>query len=367
MSTSDLIRTNLGRWFSIMLSKINCIVFPIVRHANGSKTSAFWLWNAWRPTVVGASEAESSLKRWADGFNLEDKMEIMNQKLSNTMYQKFVKEWRKLETAKPGSLKHWAYKLAQKVLSREDPRESFLKSVPTDGGILDIQYPDVFPEKLVRRRLRLIARQGRSHHRKGLILWSLLLVPQMPLMVTPLPNITVYYTLYRIWSHSRALQGSFVLDHGFSALDGKQLVRLREELLALQNQGVDFGEDTWTHKLVSGDRTYREFFNEIFILHNKRRLERRLSRMLQQSSSKDTESSEEAMQPVETIPPPGHFEILDTGLHLYFAPDSELSKFIKDTEVTDDRVVSSIAERFSVTNLQENVARAMLYLKKQRM
>jgi hypothetical protein len=362
-----VIQPDKGRSFFIMLSKINCIVVPIVSRTNASKPSAFWLWNAWRPATVGGSEPEPSLKRWADGFNLEDKMEIMNQKLSNTMYQKFAKEWRKLEAAKPGTLKNWAYKLAQRVLSREDPRESFLKSVPTDGGILDIQYPDVFPEKLVRRRLRLIARQGRSHHRKGLILWSILLVPQMPLMVTPLPNITVYYTLYRIWSHSRALQGSFVLDHGFCALDAKQLVHFREQLIALQNQGVDFGKDTWTHKLVSGDRTYREFFNEIFILHNKRRLERRLSRMLQESSSKDIENSEEAMQPVETIPPPGHFEILDTGLHLYFAPDSELSKFIKDTEVTDDGIVSAIAERFSVTNLQENVARALLYLKKKRL
>lgn len=29
---------------------------------------------------------------------------------------------------------------------------------------------------------------------------------QLPLMATPLPNITVYYTGYRIYSHYRALQ-----------------------------------------------------------------------------------------------------------------------------------------------------------------
>lgn len=30
--------------------------------------------------------------------------------------------------------------------------------------------------------------------------------PQLPLMATPLPNLTVYYTGYRIYSHYRALQ-----------------------------------------------------------------------------------------------------------------------------------------------------------------
>lgn len=32
-------------------------------------------------------------------------------------------------------------RLAQAVLSREDPQESFLKTVPLDGGYLDVVYP----------------------------------------------------------------------------------------------------------------------------------------------------------------------------------------------------------------------------------
>ena len=32
-------------------------------------------------------------------------------------------------------------RLAQAVLAREDPRETFLKAVPIDGGYLEILYP----------------------------------------------------------------------------------------------------------------------------------------------------------------------------------------------------------------------------------
>lgn len=289
-------------------------------------------------------------------------MEIMNQNLSNTMYQKFISELKKLEEAPKKSLKGRWYTFIQLVLSRENPRESFLKSVPTDGGTLDIVYPDIFPEKLVRRRLRLIARQGRAIHRRGLILWSLAFIPQMPLMLTPLPNFTVYYTLYRIWSHSRALKGSFVLDHGFSALDAVQLVKLRDTLVEFQKStGTVFEHDSWPHKLVTGDRTYREFFNEVLITHNKRRLERRLSKMLQKSSG-TVKDSEEAIRPVETVPAPGHFEILDTGLHLYFAPNAELSRMVQPGMVTDEQVLK-IMDHFGVCpNLKENIARAKLYL-----
>jgi hypothetical protein len=32
-------------------------------------------------------------------------------------------------------------RMAQAVLAREDPRETFLKAVPIDGGYLEILYP----------------------------------------------------------------------------------------------------------------------------------------------------------------------------------------------------------------------------------
>jgi hypothetical protein len=42
-------------------------------------------------------------------------------------------QWRTLQTAKERSLKGYLYKLARFILSREDPIESFLKSIPKVG------------------------------------------------------------------------------------------------------------------------------------------------------------------------------------------------------------------------------------------
>jgi hypothetical protein len=63
-----------------------------------------------------------------------------------------------------------------------------------------------FKERMVRRQLRHVAAGGRRRHAVRLVWWTLAMVPQLPLMLTPLPNLTVYYTGYRIYSHFRALQ-----------------------------------------------------------------------------------------------------------------------------------------------------------------
>lgn len=58
----------------------------------------------------------------------------------------------------------------------------------------------------MRRQLRHVAAGGRRRHAMRLVWWTLAMVPQLPLMLTPLPNLTVYYTGYRIYSHFRAMQ-----------------------------------------------------------------------------------------------------------------------------------------------------------------
>ena len=60
-----------------MTSRVHCIVLPLIR---GTKQRAFWLWNAWRPT--SNHESHTVLKKWSDGFNLEDKVAILQQNMS---------------------------------------------------------------------------------------------------------------------------------------------------------------------------------------------------------------------------------------------------------------------------------------------
>lgn len=372
---------------------VRALVLPLKRALGASGASnasrSSWLWSSWER----ASEQQASLQAVGDMQSLELRFEAFGAHLRSSVWSKFMTTWRRLETAPAGSLRNrWYRFIVNVVLKREDPRESFLKSIPLDNGTLDVTYPDHLPEKLVRRRLRLLAMQGRARHRRGTMVWLLAFIPQMPLMLTPLPNITVYYTLYRLYSHIRALKGSFMLGHGFHALEAKQLVELREQLARYDVDDLIPG--SWPQKLVTGDRTYREFFRQVFITHNKRRLEQRLAAMLHKSSmgtgvATRVEGSEVAGDVGDTgtdvssylastcdgKPPPGHVAVLDTGLHLYFQPSAELREMLLEEAQKDggdvdqtisDGAVAKIGEAFGAPSLAEDVSRARLYLKKRR-
>lgn len=63
------------------------------------------------------------------------------------------------------------------------------------------------PERLVRRRLRHLAAKAEPFHNSRLRVWSAAVVPQLPLIPLPLPNITIYYTVWRIISNRSASRG----------------------------------------------------------------------------------------------------------------------------------------------------------------
>jgi hypothetical protein len=63
------------------------------------------------------------------------------------------------------------------------------------------------PERLVRRRLRLLAAKAAPFHASRLRLWAAILLPQIPLIPLPLPNVTIYYTIWRIASNRSAGRG----------------------------------------------------------------------------------------------------------------------------------------------------------------
>lgn len=280
-------------------------------------------------------------------------------------------------------------RLAQAVLAREDPQESFLKAVPTDNGELQIIYPSIVSERLVRRRLRVLMHQGRRRHRVRLMLWSLLFLPQIPLMVTPLPNITVYYTVYRIWSHASALQGSRTLDKCFAALDTQQLATLRDDLLRLQaSTGIVYPPDSWPARLIKKESRYLDIFNSLRRLQQQRRLEAQLQRQQSAVPTAAALLDPHALPSSQMHPPPvaasapkynhgdkgehhgsdssqeetAHVCTSSTGLHLIFSKSSELCDLVRpiDRERTPlgDEAALAIGKYFKAPHLLENVARA---------
>jgi hypothetical protein len=342
-------------------SKIEALVLPIFRR--------YWLWTAVeRPNGANpALNLERINRTRRDSLagernvTLEDKFQRFGQRWASRAQARLMVEWNKLENAKEGTFRNYGYRLAQAVLSREDPRESFLKSVPTGAAQVEIKYPRSFEERLVRRRLRLLADQGHKRHRLRFVLWIFALIPQLPLMLTPLPNITVYYTAYRVFSHYRAFQGSKALERGFAALDTAQLGALRDQLLRVQSdRNLVYDPDSWPARLIRKEKRYLDIFENMLKLQRQHRLEMKLK---DADAVPDDEKSN---------------EMESTGTQIQFSADAVLDSLIfhgSDDPVSDpsapqhdnqiinkkpleDDVAMKIGKAFDRPNLLEMIARA---------
>lgn len=121
---------------------------------------------------------------------------------------KMNKGWTSLEKAPQGTFKNKIHGLGLRLLARVKPSEIFFKSISKEITDVEVTYPSSLNARLVRQRLRHIAKRGTIIHR-NYFYGSALLVPLTSvLMVLPLPNIAFFWTLFRTYSHWRALQGS---------------------------------------------------------------------------------------------------------------------------------------------------------------
>jgi hypothetical protein len=66
----------------------------------------------------------------------------------------------------------------------------------------------------VRRHLLFTARNREKYHKAWLRVTGIGIVPLLPLALTPLPNLPIYYIGYRLYSHHQAWLGAAaVLEH----------------------------------------------------------------------------------------------------------------------------------------------------------
>lgn len=345
-------------------SKIEALVVPIFRR--------YWLWTAIeRPnasttmmTKVQQPTNSSSVRGDWRGteasslqkVTLEERFQSMGQRIASRAQARLMVEWKKLENAKEGSLRSYGYRLAQAVLSREDPQESFLKSIPTGAVQVDIKYPCSFQERLVRRRLRLLVHQGHRRHRWRFFLWILALLPQLPLMLTPLPNITVYYTAYRVYSHYRASQGSKTLERGFAALDTAQLGALRDQLLRVQaDRDLIYDAETWPARLIRKEKKYLDIFENMLELQRQHKLEMKL---------KDATLPDDEKAGIEEELAQLSNEEFTTGTRIGFSADTVLDSLLfhnenkSSNQPLEDDVALKVGKVFERPNLLEMIARA---------
>lgn len=135
---------------------------------------------------------------------LSGKAELITDFMSHKMQQK----WLALQKAPVGSIRHRVYSLGQWLLDRVKPSEMFLKSIPKDTTKVEVVFPLSLNPRLVRRRLRCMAISGAIYHRRYMY-GSIALLPFTTLFaVVPLPNVPLFWNLFRAHAHWRALQGS---------------------------------------------------------------------------------------------------------------------------------------------------------------
>ncbi|XVF87004.1 hypothetical protein PTKIN_Ptkin18bG0085700 [Pterospermum kingtungense] len=156
-----------------------------------------------------ASNTPSSFKElWkkmtSNSKPLNDNAELLVDFVSNKMN----KAWMGLEKAPEGSFKNKLHGLGLKLLARVKPSEILLKSITKDVTNVQITYPSSLNARLVRRRLRQIALRGTVIHRKYFYGSVSLLPVTAAFSVLPLPNVPLFWILFRSYSHWRALQGS---------------------------------------------------------------------------------------------------------------------------------------------------------------
>lgn len=111
------------------------------------------------------------------------------------------------------------------------------------------------PEARVRRMLRHIVKDGRAKYPSRALAATALVLPLCPLMLTPFPNLPLYYAAYRIYSNRRAAAGALCLQEVLQHHSDMQVDTLRASLRATSQQGVAFPADSWPARLLSDDVT----------------------------------------------------------------------------------------------------------------
>ncbi|KAI8469876.1 MAG: mitochondrial K+-H+ exchange-related-domain-containing protein [Monoraphidium minutum] len=223
-----------------MAHKAQVLVIPVFRRA--------WL----QHVCSGAAAHGPPAPPWHAGATLGDKARLAAAALQDWGAAKVDKQWHAIQTAREGSMNSYLYKLAQFVLRRVDPDESFLKGLPQGATALEFHYPAGVDPRLVRRRLRLLCRAGAPFHERRTYLWALSVIPQLPLAVLPLPNVPVYYTVWRVWSHRCAAAGARALGGALDAAGDVQRYELAARLADLQAGGFALRPGEWPAEMVAG-------------------------------------------------------------------------------------------------------------------
>ncbi|MCO5553160.1 hypothetical protein L7F22_006681 [Adiantum nelumboides] len=205
------------------------VVFPV----NG------WRW-AFSTSPLSISEGTSStqatfVQMWlgackdvSSGKGLVENLRPLTHFVSDKMEQ----QWIALGAAKERSVKNRLHRMGEKLLAKITPSETFLKSMSKDANELEIVFPPSLNSRLVRRRVRHMAKSGAQIHSRYMY-GSFACLPFSILFgIVPVPNVPLFWNLFRAYANWQALEGSrrlleFVSD-GSDPMESNQECMIKE-------------------------------------------------------------------------------------------------------------------------------------------
>ncbi|KAJ1982810.1 hypothetical protein H4R35_000169 [Dimargaris xerosporica] len=129
-----------------------------------------------------------------------------------------TRKWEALAEAEPHTWRRRLYATGTGLMDKTDYHEWFLKSVPSRGDAGDLQtmavhYPPLLDGSQVQAQLVHMVKERKPYHRRYLTLSCLWLPLSLSFGLVPLiPNIPLFYNLFRVYSHYKAHQGAEHLD-----------------------------------------------------------------------------------------------------------------------------------------------------------
>lgn len=108
-----------------------------------------------------------------------------------------------------------------------------------------------FQEAYVRRALRVVAKQRAAYHQRRYRFALAGMLPLCPLMVSPLPNLPLYYLGYRVYSHNTAHVGARATLQLLDAHSARSKDKLRDAIEELRKEGHAPRDGSWAAELVA--------------------------------------------------------------------------------------------------------------------
>ncbi|GBG81984.1 hypothetical protein CBR_g34164 [Chara braunii] len=222
-----------------------------------------WAFHA-MPVAVERSSCSSSATSSEERLSLRDVLRKLREarQMSEraTIVEKFARnsmlsQWKALEVSPPGSLKHRVYSAGDRLLKRIPPTENFLSSVSPETSGVEVIYPASLPENLVRRRVRHLAVSGKQSHTRRMQVAIALLPFSAALSILPLPNVFLFWNLFRAYAHWRALNGSRVLSPLLTSQSSSSSSMSFSKLASVDEAGR--GESSRLSNSDRGDRAGR--------------------------------------------------------------------------------------------------------------